>query len=86
MLSVLLLGVAQQDPKQIKWLDSKDLRKARPLISTEAWAFVHSHAFDLMCRSINIKTETLRELQPSQAMKLFELITSDSKKDSHDRG
>jgi len=83
MLSVLLLGVAQQDPKNVRWLDSKII--TRKDIAIDAARFVKTDEFNEMCKAIRVNAELLRSMEPKQAMKLFELITSDSKKEPHER-
>jgi len=83
MLSVLLLGVAQQDPKNVRWLDSKII--TRKDIAIDAARFIRSDEFNEMCKAIRVNAELLRSMEPKQAMKLFELITSDNKKEPHER-
>lgn len=81
MLSVLLLAVAQQNPANVRWLDSKIITRAD--IAADAVRFVGSDEFSEMCRCINIHTELLREMKPDQARKLFATLLSD-KQDKHE--
>lgn len=77
MLSVLLLGVAQQVAANVRWLDSKIITRLD--VAADAVQFVASDEFELMCEVIDIDPALLRDTKPNQAMKLFELITSDKK-------
>lgn len=81
MLSVLLLAVAQQNPSNVRWLDSKS--QTRYSIADEAMIFVDTLAFDMMCKSINVQPEMLRELDPDTALRLFTTLLSD-KQDKHE--
>jgi hypothetical protein len=81
MMSVLLLAVAQQLPVNVKWLDSKIITRAD--VAQEAQRFVASDVFIEMCRCINVHPELLREMKPTQAMRLFATLNSE-KKEHHE--
>ena len=81
MLSVLLLAVAQQNPANVRWLDSKIITRLD--VAKDARRFIGSSEFEEMCRCINIDPELLRDMKPDQARKLFATLLSD-KQDKHE--
>lgn len=81
MLSVLLLAVAQQNPVNVRWLDSQ--KESKIALSVDATMFVISDEFDVMCKVINVRPDLLRDIEPDTAMKLFKTLLSD-KQDKHE--
>lgn len=74
MLSVLLLALSQRYVKHIKHIDVR--RESKLSVAFEAIRFTKSPEFDLMCGAIGLKPDRMRSLNPTEAQKLFELITN----------
>lgn len=78
-LAVLLLAVAQQHPRYVRWLGlpAQQAKIKRSLITTEARWYVESRKFAEACERINIEPDRLRKLGPKRAFDAFQKLTSD---------
>lgn len=75
MLSVLLLALSQRYVKHVKHIDIR--RESKLSVAFDAIRFTRSEEFDLMCGAIGLKPDRMRKLSPTEAQKLFELITNE---------
>lgn len=73
LLASVLLAVAQQDVKNVRWLNVRPSRMARisEVIAEESRLYVASDGFAEMCAVIDIDAEVLRELDPDKALELY---------------
>lgn len=78
-LAVLLLAVAQQDSRFVRWLGlpKKQASRKRVTIEAEARRYVASRQFEESCERINIEPDRLRKLGPEKAFDAFQKLTSD---------
>jgi hypothetical protein len=76
LLASVLLAVAQQDSKNVKWLNVRPSRMARisEAIAEESRMHVASEGFEETCSMIDIDAEVLRELSPDKALELYNRV------------
>jgi len=70
LLAAVLLAVAHQDAKNVKYLGVRAYRMKRisELIADEARRFVSSSAFREMCEQIDVEADVLRAMSPAMAL------------------
>lgn len=80
IMAAVLLAVAQQDPKNVKWLGVRpsQVEVLSRAIAFEAFQFVASKDFDEMCKVIDVEADTLRKMDPKRALELYETLTHDN--------
>lgn len=73
LLAAVLLAVAQQDAKNVKYMGVRAGRMARisQMIAEEATLFVLSEAFEEMCEQIDIDWQVMREMNPATALDAY---------------
>lgn len=76
LLASVLLAVAQQDSKNVKWVNVRPSRMARisEAIAEESRLYVASDGFVEMCAVIDIEAEVMRELSPDKALELYNRV------------
>ena len=79
LMAALLLAVAQQDSRNVKYLGVRPGRAAKliPLIVSEARAFVASVGFEEWCEQLNLSLFEYRTMEPLKALIGFNNLTSD---------
>lgn len=79
LLASVLLAVAQQNAKNVKWLNARPSRMARisEQIAAESRLYVASAGFEETCQMIDLDPEVLRELSSDKALELYERVRSD---------
>jgi hypothetical protein len=76
LLAAVLLAVAQQDAKNVKWLNVRPSRVERisEAIAEESRDYVASDAFAEMCKHVDADPEVMRELNPDKALEAYNRV------------
>jgi hypothetical protein len=76
LLASVLLAVAQQDAKNVKWLNVRPSRMTRisEAIAEESRAHVASEGFEEVCQVIDLDAEVMRELSPDKALEAYNRV------------
>lgn len=76
LLASVLLAVAQQDSKNVKWLNVRPSRMARisEVIAEESRLYVASESFAEMCEVIGVDVESLRATDPDKALAAYTTV------------
>lgn len=76
LLASVLLAVAQQDSKNVKWLNVKPSRMARisEAIAAESRAHVASEGFDEVCEMVGVDAAELRKTDPDKALEAYDRV------------
>jgi len=80
IMAALLLSVAQQDTKNVKWLGVRpsQVERISEAIADEALLFVASDGFEEMCELVDVEADKLRDMEPKQALDVYEKLTHDN--------
>lgn len=78
LLASVLLAVAQQNAKNVRWLNVRPSRMERisDAIAEESRRYVASDGFSEMCAVIDIDAEVMRELEPDRALELYSRVVA----------
>jgi hypothetical protein len=78
LLASVLLAVAQQEAKNVKWLNVRPERMKRisEAIAAESRLYVASDGFVEMCRVIDVDPEVMRELSPEFALDAYNRVVA----------
>lgn len=73
LLASVLLAVAQQDSKNVKWVNVRPSRMARisEAIAEESRLYVASESFAEMCDVIEVDATVMRELSSDKALEAY---------------
>jgi hypothetical protein len=76
LLASVLLAVAQQDAKNVKWVNVRPSRMARisEAIAEESRLYVASESFADMCDVIGVDAESLRATDPAKALAAYNTV------------
>lgn len=76
LLASVLLAVAQQDSKNVKWVNVRPSRMARisEAIAEESRLYVASESFAEMCDVIGVDADNLRTTDPDKALAAYNTV------------
>lgn len=76
LLASVLLAVAQQEAKNVKWINTRPSRMERisEAIAEESRLYVASESFADMCDVIGVDAERLRTTDPDKALAAYNTV------------
>ncbi len=76
LLASLLNAVAQQEAKNVKYLNAKPSRMARisEQIAAESRLYVASEGFEEMCEMVGVDAAELRKKNPDDALEAYQRV------------
>lgn len=76
LLAAVLLAVAQQEARNVKWMNVRPNRMVRisEAIAEESRLYVAGEAFAEMCEVIDIDAEVMRGLDPNKALEAYNRV------------